>query len=456
MAARWARASVPLLLPMLLVACASAPEARPVGPNLLLLVLDTTRADRMSAYGYRSDTTPHLARLAREGVRFDQAVSHVTQTLPSLATLLSSRLPHRHGVRVNGLFRLPEDVVTLAFVLEEEGFATAAIVSAFPLDARFGLVRGFSHYDADFRDSILTRTRETAFRFQGRAYADFEQRADEATDKALAWLHRRSLAEGGEQAFFLLVHYFDPHWPYEPPEGFRDFADPYDGEIAFTDAQIGRLLQEMEAMGLLEDTLVVVTADHGELLDPERPRARHAGYLEEPVLRVPLLVRQPGAIPSRTVVREPVGLVDLAPTLLALLGVEAPEDFEGEDRSALVFGAPGDPEAIIPVESLYFPLETGRGPARFGARSASRTYVRNEFREEDGLRVVEELYDRRSDPEQRRNLLEHPEAEAAHADALEALRETAESLSAPGRQAPAVPLTKGLEMRLRALGYLQP
>jgi arylsulfatase A-like enzyme len=454
MARRWSWCA--LLLPLLLlVACGSEPVRREVGPNLLLVVIDTCRADRTSLHGYELETTPHLARLGREGVRFDQAVTHVPQTLPAVATLLTGRLPHRHGVRVNGLFRLSEDVVTLPGVLSDEGFVTAAIVSAFPLDARFGVAQGFGHFDADFRESVLTHARREGLPFQGRRYRDFEQRADEATDKALAWLNARSDAER-QSPFFLMVHYFDPHWPYEPPEGFRHFADPYDGEIAFTDAQIGRLLEELARMGALEETLVVVTADHGELLDPARPRARHAGYLEEPVLHVPLLLRQPGAVPAGTRVAEPVGLVDLAPTLLELLSVAVPASFEGRSRRDLVFGALDDPGAIVPIETLFFSLEVGRGPARYGARGPNLTYVHNVHEEDGERRVVEELYDRRRDPEQRSNLLAQPGSAREHARELEALRRVAQPLAGPARSAEAVPLTPDVEERLRALGYLAP
>lgn len=444
-----------LLLPGLLIACGDEAGRRPVGPNLLLLILDTCRADRTSLHGYGLETTPHLERLGREGVRFDQAVTHVPQTLPAVATLLTGRLPHRHGVRVNGLFRLPDEAVTLTEVLRDAGFDTAAIVSAFPLDARFGVAQGFAHFDADFRDSVLTHTRRKGLPFQGQRYRDFEQRGDEATDKALAWLRGRSEA-ARRMPFFLMVHYFDPHWPYEPPEGFRHFADPYDGEIAFTDAQIGRLLEEMGRMGLLEDTLVVVTADHGELRDPERPRARHAGYLEEAVLHVPLVMRQPGALPRGARIAEPVGLVDLGATLLELLGAPVPDSFEGASRRDLLFGAEGDPDAIAPVETLFFSLEVGRGPARYGARGPRLTYIRNVQDREGESSVAEELYDRRHDPEQRANLLGQPDAAREHAERLEALRRVAGALTGAGQAAEAVPLTPDVEERLRALGYLAP
>jgi arylsulfatase A-like enzyme len=406
----------------------------------------------MSLYGYARETTPELERLAAEGVVFDQAVSHVPQTLPSVATLLTSTLPAEHGVRVNGLFRLPDSASTLAEVLRDAGWLGAAFVSGFPLDARFGTDQGFDRYDADFRDSILTRTRTEGPAFQGLRHRDFEQRADEATAKALAWLDARDPG----RPFFLLVHYFDPHHPYAPPPERSAGLDGYDGELAFTDGEIGHLVQRLRAMQLLDRTLVVVVGDHGELLDPARPKARHAGQLEDAVLRVPLLVRAPGAMPRGLRVEEQVALLDVAPTILDLLGVPAPEGFRGRSLAPAIRGERSIATAVVPFETLYWKLEEEKGIVRRGVRTEPWKYVLN-LHELAGGRVSqrEELYDLARDPDERTNLArEVGRPGGPSREILESLRAALAEQTPPEGHAEPIPLTPEAEERLRSLGYL--
>ena len=430
-----------------LCACHPAPRT-----NLLLVVIDTCRADRMSLYGYERETTPELERLAAEGVVFEQAVSHVPQTLPSVTTLLTSTLPAEHGVRVNGLFRLPDSALTLAEVLRDAGWLGAAFVSGFPLDARFGTDQGFDRYDADFRDSVLTRTRAAGAAFQGAHHRDFEQRADEATAKALAWLDARD----PERPFFLLVHYFDPHHPYDPPKERAAGLDGYDGELAFTDAEIGRVVDRLRATNLLDRTLVVVVGDHGELLDPARPKARHAGQLEDAVLRVPLLVRAPGALPRGLRVKEQVALLDVAPTILELLGVPAPEGFRGQSLAPAIRGEHAVATAAVPFETLYWKLEVDRGLARRGVRTEPWKYVLD-LRDADGGPGVrrEELYDLARDPTERTNLAgEVGRPGGPTLEVLESLRAALAAQTPPEGRAEPLALTPEVEERLRSLGYL--
>jgi arylsulfatase A-like enzyme len=432
-----------------LLACGPAPRK-----NVLLVVIDTCRADRMSLYGYDRDTTPQLERLAAQGVVFDQALTHVPQTLPAVATLLTSTLPSEHGVRVNGLFRLPDSALTLAEWLRDAGWSSAAFVSGFPLDPRFRADQGFDHYDADFRDSILTRTRREGAAFQGMLHRDFEQRADEATAKAIAWLDAHERA-GPERPFFLLVHYFDPHQPYTPPPAYRVGLDPYDGELAFTDAEIGRVVERLRSGEVLDETLVVVVGDHGEVLDPARPKASHAGEIEDAVLRVPLLLRLPGALPRGARVPAQVALLDVAPTILDLLGMPVPDSFRGRSLLPVVRGERAVASPRVPFETLYWKLEKKTGLTRYGVRTETHKYVLD-IVEEDGGRVVrrESLFDLARDPREEENLLADPSPDAAQRDVLRSLRRETAALVRRSPRAEPLPLTPDAEERLRSLGYL--
>ena len=290
---------------MVLLALAAC--RRPAPPrHLLLVTLDTFRADRVGAYGHAGGLTPHLDALAAAGARFDAVWSPVPLTLPAHATMLTGLLPPEHGLRQNGNGVLPESTATLATALAAGGARTAAFVSAFVLNHRFGLSRGFAVYD----DEIAQRP--------GRpAGMEAQRPGRETVDRALAWLE--SNAASGER-LALWVHLFDAHAPYEPPEPFSSaVAEPYDGEIAEADAQLGRLLAALDATGLAASTLVVVAGDHGEALGEHGERS-HGLLLYEPTLRVPWIVRGPG-VRAGAALRTPVGLVDLAPTALELLAL---------------------------------------------------------------------------------------------------------------------------------------
>ncbi len=449
------RISAPLLASVLAVilvleAC-SAPKERS-RPNLLLVVIDTCRFDHMSLYGYGRPTTPNLENLGAHSVVFEQAVSHVPQTLPSISTILTSTPPREHGVRVNGLFRLPETSETLAEVLRRNGYATAGIVSAFPLDPRFGIGQGFDFYDADFRESILTRTREEGFAFQGTRVNDFEQRADEATNKAVGWL-KATIATEPDRRFFLMVHYFDPHYPYKPPAELVDLTG-YDGELAFVDAEIGRLLTEMRELSFLDDTLVIVLGDHGELLDPKRPTARHAGYLEDAVLRVPLLMHWPRVLPNGRKIANQVPLLDVAPTVLDLLQIPAPPQFRGRSLVPLIEGKRAGEEEKVYFETLYWKLEEKRGISRYGVRTPTLKYILDlKTAGETSIRM-EELYNLATDVEERKNLMADSTVPETYREVLEPLRREV-AVRAEGKEGGEHhTLTQGDEERLRALGYL--
>jgi choline-sulfatase len=297
-------------LGLMAVAGASA-SAREQGPSVLLITLDTTRADRIGAYGHADAVTPTLDRLAREGALYLRAYASCPLTIPSHATILTGQPPPVTGVRDNGDFLLQPDAHTLAEMFSEAGWTTAAFTAAFPTQARWGFDQGFSVY----HDPLTRLPAQLDWRDQ--------RRANEVVDDAMETL------DGLDGPAFVWVHLFDPHWPYDPPEPQRSMLAnrPYDGEIAFMDAQLGRLLRWWDRR--YPTSLVAVTADHGEALG-DGGEQTHGFLLHDGTLRVPLILRGVG-IAAGTTVDTPVGHVDLAPTLLAIAGLPIPATLPGTD-----------------------------------------------------------------------------------------------------------------------------
>jgi choline-sulfatase len=313
------------LLCALCAACAR-PGAR---PNILLITLDTTRADHLGAYGNRLARTPNLDRLAASGVLFERAISAAPLTLPAHASLLTGRYPFAHGVRNNGSFTLGEATPTLATALHDAGYRTAAFVSAFVLDHRYGLARGFDRYD----DRL-----------------DLERRGGETTAAAGAWLTETA---HDPRPFFLWLHLYDPHDPYEPPPPFAEaFHDhPYDGEIAYDDQQIGELLARLHALGADGSLIVAAAGDHGESLG-EHGEATHGLFVYEGAIRIPMTIAGP-RIPAGRRVSGLVRGVDLAPTLLDAAGLPPLPQTDGRSLLPLAAGSgPGPEDAYA---ETYFP-----------------------------------------------------------------------------------------------------
>jgi choline-sulfatase len=309
-----------------------SPARSPAGPPSIVLVsIDTLRADHLGAYGAKTGATPNLDALAADGVLFEDALTPVPVTLPAHASMLTGLLPHRHGVRDNGLYRLPADVPTLAAVLAGAGYDTAAVVGAAVLDREYGLDRGFRTYD----DRVGSPG----------GLAIPERPAGAVTDAALA------AAAGLRPPFFLFVHYYDPHAAYNPPPPWAErFADHlYDGEVAYADAEVGRLRRELVRKGLGGNAIFALASDHGEGLG-EHGEATHGPFLYQATLHVPLIVVAPGRWPSRHRVKGLVSIIDLAPTLLTLAGRPVPPGIDGRDIGPSVRGER--------VAERQLPLET--------------------------------------------------------------------------------------------------
>ena len=320
-----------------------APPGALSGCNLLLVTLDTTRADRIGCYGNEGIQTPTLDRLAHEGVLFSRAVAPVPTTTASHSSILTGLYAYHHGVRGNAMFRLGQEHETLAEILSARGYATGAAVSAFVLDSRFGLAQGFD----DYQDDLGAYTASID-------WSDIPERpADQTNGIAITWLRKHA----GEQ-FFLWVHYFDPHLPYEPPSPYAEqYADfPYEGEIAFADSQLGTLLGAVEELGLTDDTLVVVAGDHGEGLG-QHNEWRHGYLLYESTMHVPMLMRCGRRLGGGVHIARRVSLVDILPTVLSLLGIDWTGRTDGVDLTR-----PPDPSRLICSDTLYGMLHYGYAP----------------------------------------------------------------------------------------------
>ena len=316
---------------LILVALASgcgreSPRSQAGGPrNLLLITVDTLRADHLGTYGYARSTTPELDRLAAQSVVFEQAYASSCWTLPTLASLMTSQFASTHGC-VSDATGLSPGFETLAERLGAAGFRTAAVVTHIFLDRRYGLHQGFDSYD----DELVRSTFDESHR---------AITSPTITEKGLALLE--ACASAPDERWFLWLHYFDPHSHYQAHPQVADFGpeeiDLYDSEIAFTDRAVGRVLARLDELGLAERTVVALLADHGEEFEDHGGKG-HRFTLYNEVLRVPMMVRVAGIPPRR--VESPVRTVDLAPTLLELLAVGTAGDMAGESLLPSLHGAP--------------------------------------------------------------------------------------------------------------------
>ena len=394
--------------------------------NVVFVTLDTIRADRIGAYGYARAETPNLDALAGRGTLFREAYAHVPLTLPSHASLMTALLPTRHGVRDNGTFVVPREPAVLAERFHAAGYATGAFVSAFVLDSRFGLARGFDRYDDGVPGEEASRTGDPSER---------SVRAEVTVGRALEWANASVT-----RPRFLWIHLYDPHAPYDAPEPFagRHRDDPYDAEIAYTDAQVGRLLQGIGATGSREPWLVVVVGDHGEGLG-DHEEMTHGYFVYGNTQRVPLMFSLPGHVPTGRTVEGVVRAVDVAPTVLELAGLPPLARADGRSLIPLIAGRTQDDAGPAYLESFHPRIWWG-AQELLALRSGRWLFV-------EAPRP--ELYDVTADPAERVNL-----ATARPRD-LEALTTLLKEYARPGAAtAPRAQLDPAAEARLRSLGYL--
>jgi arylsulfatase A-like enzyme/Tfp pilus assembly protein PilF len=354
--------------------------------NLVLVTLDTTRADRIGCYGSKDVLTPNLDRLAARGVLFENAISPTPLTLPAHCSLMTGLFPAAHGVRDNGGFKLAPERVTLAEVLKAHGWATGGFIAAYVLDHRWGIAQGFDRYFDDFDLS----------KFKTVSMGDIQRPGSEVVGQALAWIGTPAVRD---RPFFAWVHLYDPHAPYAPPEPFasRYAEHPYNGEIAWTDSLVGQLLAGLDSLGVRERTVLAVIGDHGESLG-EHGETGHGFFVYEPTTRVPFLLAGPYPGLTAKRVRAVARHVDLMPTLLELLGVTDGPAVQGRSLVPLITGkapasgASGPPQGYS--EAFYARFHYGWSELR-----AVRT-ERYHFIEAPRA----ELYDLAADPGELHNL----------------------------------------------------
>lgn len=417
----WPPAQLALLAVLFLLSAAwTLATAAPKKPNILLITVDTLRADHLGCYGYAGIQTPTIDGLASRGVLFARAFAHTPSTLPSHTNILLGLTPNAHGVHDNSNFIVRENFLSLAEWLKGQGYATGAFVGAFPLDSRFGLTQGFDVYDDNYGT-------------QGPTDLKFvERRADIVTGKALEWL------KGRTGPWFLWVHYFDPHQPYDPPEPFKSqyAASPYDGEIAFVDSALGRLLGYLKDRGLEGETAVIFTADHGEALG-EHGESTHGYFAYNATLHVPLILAIPGRRAAH--VDEEVCHVDIFPTVCDLLGQKKPAGLQGLSLLP-VTGGKSLPERPIYFEALTAYYNRGWAPLK--------GYIRG--REKYMESPIPEVYDLGKDFGELENLAGRTDLARCQRVFSDLVKAETSPLAAGAGQAS----DRETREKLRSLGYL--
>jgi arylsulfatase A-like enzyme len=464
-------------------ACTRSRE-RPERPNVLLISIDTLRADRVGAYGYQLETTPAIDALAARGVRFADVTVPWPKTWPSMASMVTGTAPQTNGIRLRPRRPLPPENVTLAEVLRDAGYATGAVVANVNLGRAFGFDQGFERFVESWVDEAMRQTGRAVFRNRPGMVKRFTN-GTLVTDQALGVLD--ALGGGKDKPFFLWLHYIDPHGPYvPPPEYARLFAgahpsapvpvedlpryqlqvDPatgevandlgfyetqYDREIRYLDDQLARLLAALEERGVLRDTLIVFTADHGESLDENRYYLEHGNVPYQSNAAIPLFFVLDGRLAAGRVVEQPVGLLDLMPTVLALTGTPVPEGLQGASLVPLLDGeATGGPRYVFMESGKVEPtqLSVRKGPFKL-------VHLRSPADREWLGRKELELYDLSTDPTEQRDVrARHPEVAAELETAL-----TAWWRDTPRHRGKVKTELEQLDQRtqdmLRALGYLE-
>ena len=416
------------------------------GCNVLLITIDTLRADRVGAFGGPAGLTPSLDRLASEGLQLTRAYSAAPLTLPAHASILTATSPPVHGLRTNGLFRLGPSIPTLATILKGAGYRTGAFVGSFVLDARFGLNRGFDEYDDRYGEKHAGDPTEGA-----------ERRGEDVIKPALAWINGSASPQPSvpspqspsSQAvaaspqplapspWFAWVHLYDPHEPYRAPEPYASQHEPYDAEVAYTDAMVGRLLAGLPP-GALDRTVILMAADHGESLGEHGERT-HGVFAYDVTMRVPWIVWTPGR--RHALSDALVRLIDLAPTTLDLVGVGSPPEFEGRSIVPSVGGRAQE------IPGAYFEAMDANLTRNWAPLTGlvSQTYKLIDL-------PIPEVYDLASDPQETTNLFSREPERARTLSAL--LRGLVAGFHGRGTAAEKTTLNAEARQRLQALGYV--
>jgi arylsulfatase A-like enzyme/Flp pilus assembly protein TadD len=405
-------------------------ERRPPRPDVLLITIDTLRADRLGCYGYKPAHTQHIDALAADGVLCTDVLASAPITMPSHATIMTGLFPPAHGVRDNGTFSLSDKAITLAEKLKAAGYDTAAFVSALVLNRRYGLDQGFNLYD----DNLWAEADPKLFMIRERPAAN-------TLARFFSWFKKRE-QKNDRRPYFAWLHFFEPHQPYAPPLWARLVTPTaYDGEIAAVDRAIGNLADFLRRRGRIDSTLILLTADHGESLG-EHGEKTHAVFIYQATVRVPLIVRFPGHFPPGHVCSTSLRTVDIAPTLLSFLEIPDSSQMQGIDVQENLRGGKTGQARPQYCESRVSELGFGMAPLYGMVR--------------DGMKYIRaprpELYDLRSDANETVNLYAGRSKIVTRLENdLDAVLRR-EDLSASGKTSN--PLHHETEEMLRSLGYL--
>lgn len=374
------------------VSCDRTPSTPP--KNLIIITVDTTRADRLGCYGYEKAQTPNLDALAKEGTRFANATSHIALTLPSHSSIFTGCYPLGHGVHDNVGFQLPPEAYTLAEHLKKNGYQTSAFIAAKVLLARFGINQGFDHFDEHLPEKKPSRN------------------AEQVLSSAKDWFKQQK-----KSPFFSWIHLYDPHLPYEHPEPFlSQFSDdPYSGEIAYMDAQLGQFFYFLKQQQLYENSIIIVVGDHGESLG-EHLESTHGYFAYKATTHVPMLLKPASPVKTKSVVESRVRLIDIMPTSLKLLNFEIPKSVQGNDLTPLLFDQTPSLQ-LSSYSEAYLPFYKYDFTPIHVFRNDEYTFV-DDFQKQ-------ELYDLKNDPKEKVNIIENkPEVAKALQEKLKLLVQT--------------------------------
>jgi arylsulfatase A-like enzyme/Tfp pilus assembly protein PilF len=434
-----------VLMALTALQAAAQTSAKPA-LNVVLITIDTLRADHVGCYGYKQIKTPNIDGLAADGARFDRAFAVVPVTLPSHTTMLTGTYPMLSGIHDFSGNRLNPLQPTLASVLKQAGYQTGAVIGAAVLDSRFGLNQGFDFYYDHFDFNRLDEANLDQMERPGNVVADV----------ALDWLEKDWLAKNSQNKFFLWMHLYDPHFPYHPPEPYsREYvAQPYDGEIAFADEQVGRLLRFLKEKGIYRNTIIVLCGDHGESLG-EHGEKTHGFFIYNATMHVPLIIRLPENAAARTIA-DPVSLVDLMPTVLGAIGLEVPSQVQG--RSLLPKLRDARDRDDLHHDDLHHEDQAGRDRVLYGETYLPRLHFNwSELRGSETTKYHfidaprPELYDLAKDPGEVHNLF--AEKKAVSEEMRAKLAGMIRDYSAGKELAEKTGLDPDLMERLKALGY---
>jgi arylsulfatase A-like enzyme/lipopolysaccharide biosynthesis regulator YciM len=404
--------------------------------NVILITLDTLRADFISAYDQGKAETPRIDRVAAEGVLFERCISQTPLTLPSHTSILSGSYPLHHQIRDNGGFLVPQGLEMVSEVLQKNGFATSAFIASYVLHRKWGINQGFDTYSDEFDLS----------KFKKISLGLVQKRADEVLDNAKKWLRefKRKNGTNGDKKFFTWVHLYDPHTPYDPPSPYKEKYPrrPYRGEVEYMDHQLGLFFDFLKQEGLYDTSLIIMASDHGESLG-QHGESTHGYFIYEPTVHVPLIVRAPFAFPEKKV-GNTVELIDLAPTILEAAGITIPKTYQGQSLLGLMMGDKKRKRNTAYTETYYPRLHFGWSELKALYYDDHHKYI---------LAPKQEMYDLSKDKQEEDNLALKKSYQARQVNTRfrRFIREQSMDARKPGE---AKNLDKDDLQRLAALGYL--